>query len=443
MLAPILLGVGCIVPADSGFKTPSRHENVTLAGNPERRLTWSDARRAAAQDSPEAEDRALVRDPARVIPEQAEPSAPAPEMARTEPATESERGTDEALEKTRGAPGAEDAAIAEEPPDPVALREAAAVLEELLPACDLVGLTDLFGGASGAPSAIEDLLLDAEDSSVLTVRLRSGTEAEAIELPFDAFRYDVEAMKLLPRADLAELGERLEPAAAAPEPAPAPSPFVALFAEEERTTFAGRVLAIELSVPEGLAEDYVFLKVRDENNHLQRILLGPVWFVMPTTALSTGGHADVRGVATRDSRGGLLVATEVRLGAKPLALRADDGQPLWLEPDPETTTTTSIPMHGLLACDVLVEGAVWGSVTDVVIEGRSGAVRFVCAKSIVDELAGRWVVVPWSRVTLVDGKLELDVDAKALAAAPSIPAGGTRDLAEADVREGVRRYFER
>jgi hypothetical protein len=435
MLTPILLSVGCIVPAETGFQSPGAHGSAPYAGSPERRLTWDDAQRAAAQDAPGIEDRTLAWDP-----ELALETDPGSQSSEEGPAPSS-------VVEADGVVPIEEPQNAESTTDPVVLREAAAALEEQPPPSDLVGLTDLFGSSSGTPSAIEDLLMNSEGGGVLTVRLRSGTDEEAIELPFDAFRYDVETRKLLPRADLAELGERLDADAdaEAPEPTQAneSSPFVPLFAEEERTTFAGQVLTIELSVPEGLAEDYVFLKVRDENNHLQRVLLGPVWFVMPTTPLSTGRPVEALGVATRDSRGALLVAAEAQLDEKPLPLRDEDGTPLWLDPDPETPQVTSVPMHGLLARDVYVDGTVWAKVTDVVIEGRSGAVRFMCcARSDAEELGDRWVVIPWSRVALVDGELVLDVEANTLKAAPSIPAGVTSDLAEADVREGIRRYFE-
>lgn len=339
------------------------------------------------------------------------------------------------------APASTEATPTEEPapPDP-ALVEAAAALEEPPPPSDLLGLTSIFRGTAGAPSYVEDLVMSAEEGRVLVVRLRSGKDTEALDLPFDAFRFDETTRTLELRADLADVAD--ERTAGAETSSATATPYVELFADAEATPFVGDVLAIELSRPENIAEDYVFLKVRDENNHLQRVLLGPVWFVMPNTWLSTGETASVRGVTTRDARGALLVAQEAQLGATRLLLRHDDGRPHWMDPDPETPELTRVPMHGLLAREIHVDGEVWGNATDIVIEGRSGAVRFLCLRSVVEELAGRWIVVPWSRVTLADGLLRLDVGASTLGAAPSISAGNVADLADEEVRERIRRYFE-
>lgn len=281
---------------------------------------------------------------------------------------------------------------------------------------------------------IEDLWIERDTGSIKTITIDLEDSPDRLYVPAGRVRWNAKegpSLLNLYAADLerAVLHRRLDEQ-------------TQLFRSREVTRIEGRIT--QVVEPEKLESGFVFLKLRQPNNHFHRVLLAPVEYAREMGfQLDAEDPVVVDAVETRDDKGRLWVAKSFTADGATVQLRGDDGQPVW-----------QVRAHPPELADLFLEPPAEGSVrVQELLEGdvRDGAERAVPISGlIVDDLAelAGFVIVecptgerlfPWRQLNAAEAPWRVSIPLDVVEGSPALRAG---QLSEPVFWSSVRAYYE-
>ncbi len=311
--------------------------------------------------------------------------------------------------------------------------------EPRLPEPSWVRVSTLLGAAIGDHELeplgrIEDLWIERETGGIKTITIDLEDSPDRLYVPAGRVRWNrKEGPSLLNlfAADLerAVLHRRLEEQ-------------TRLFRTREVTRLEGRIM--EVVEPEGLETGFVFLKVRQPNNHFHRVLLAPVEYAREAGfQLHVEDAVEIEAVETRDDKGRVWVAKSFTANGTPVSLRGDDGEPVWqvqAHPPELAELFQEPPADGRVRVQELLEGEVRDAterrarLSGLIVDDLAEVAGFVVVECPAGERLFPWKLLdadeaPWRVLTSLD----------VVEGSPALRAG---QLGEAVFWSAVRAYYE-
>lgn len=226
-------------------------------------------------------------------------------------------------------------------------------------------------------------------------------------------------------------------------------PFDHLFEGRETTKWSGVIDDVTRDNPEALGDDWIYVTIRD-GNQTSKVVLGPAWFVMNQARFPVvGDRVEVKTIQYRpDNKKTLFIAQQFTLDDHTFSLRHHDGSGRWSSSVNTQVSPSEAPNYAFLS-DLDngqirdSQGELFDSVSDIVVEARSGLAAYVAAD--VDEaleIDDDYRVLPWSALSLDDNlNYFSDQAISTLNAAPIVRGDSFSRLETARLRTQIAKYY--
>jgi sporulation protein YlmC with PRC-barrel domain len=218
-------------------------------------------------------------------------------------------------------------------------------------------------------------------------------------------------------------------------------------ADATNAKFAGEITNVD-RVYSGRQEN-VIVTVQSTDGTVQRVTLGPSWFINGTGVAPTRGDTIALDtlVAVHNDEPNTTV-TRLRNGEQELSLRDADGRPAWglksIQLGSETYASPYwryVPASRLKGMRVVARGIECGTVHDIILDRNSARVAFLSITvdpKFTDAAEGRRLI-PWSVVSLtLDGVARVDADRDMVSTSLSTPS----DIAELSTGTGPETVYK-
>ena len=214
--------------------------------------------------------------------------------------------------------------LSTEGPEPSAAYESA---EPVLPEPQWVRVRTLLGVIIGDHELqplgrIEDLWIDRE-GRIETITIDLDEVVDRLHVPTSRVRWNPKDGPSLLNLHAAEVDRAVLERQLAEQ--------AKLFQTREVARLEGRIT--QVVEPEGKGTGFLFLKLRQPNNHFHRVLLAPIEYAREANfQLRVEDPVTVEAVETRDEKGRLWVAKSFTTTGAPVPLRDAGGAPVWKRP---------------------------------------------------------------------------------------------------------------
>ncbi|MCA9297912.1 MAG: PRC-barrel domain-containing protein [Phycisphaerales bacterium] len=310
-------------------------------------------------------------------------------------------------------------------------------------ASDLRG-TSVHNGNDEVVGVVEDFIIDRGSGMIESIILRDGGllgfGGRQVAVPYDAFGFDEEAGVFQLRITTEQMKqarafiasewmvlekdtwrEAFDRRWSGRESGAAPvDPYTSSLRDAETTTFEGKIRDVRRERTAGGGEQVV-IDV-DTDGRLQRVILGPAWYVMSQDGAPMHGQA-VEVTAFRLPRDGenRLVACDVSSEDGDMSLRSKDGAPTWDAREHDDEVGSPYVLLGDVEdMSVRARAEDGGEVSGSILETRSGRVAMLAIDpdeailGIGDDLHA----IPWTIVSIGSEFVRLDADTSMLKGSP-------------------------
>lgn len=173
----------------------------------------------------------------------------------------------------------------------------------------------------------------------------------------------------------------------------------------------------------------VVATIRTDDNEIQRVVLGPAWYVMGQDNMPMRGQkVTINGYQHSDDSGRSVVARSVTIDGKPVRYRDDTGRGAWtgnLNPTDRTNPGTGrlVMLSEVVGMDVRAIGGDGGEIDGAVVEMSSGSVPMLILDPNENFLGigDTRRLVPWSVVGIGREAVWIDADKNMLTAGKELP----------------------